>query len=33
VEQADLDDPKRLAALAKAANLSESEVRTRYAPI
>jgi 6-phosphofructokinase 1 len=33
VEQADLDDPKRLAALARAANLSEAEVRTRYAPI
>jgi 6-phosphofructokinase 1 len=33
VEQADLDDPKQLAALANAAHLSEAEVRTRYAPL
>lgn len=33
VEAADLADPKMLAALAKAANLPEAEVRTRYAPL
>ncbi len=33
VEAADLADPKLLAALAKAANLPEAEVRTRYAPL
>jgi 6-phosphofructokinase 1 len=33
VERADLDDPRTLAALAKAANLPEAEVRTRYAPL
>jgi 6-phosphofructokinase 1 len=33
VESADLADPRTLGALAKAANLSEAEVRTRYAPL
>jgi 6-phosphofructokinase 1 len=33
VEAADLADPKMLAALAKAANLPEADVRTRYAPL
>ncbi len=33
VEQSDLDDPKTLAGLAAAANLSSEETRTRYAPI
>jgi 6-phosphofructokinase 1 len=33
VEQADLDDEKRLAAIAKAGNLPPDEARRRYAPI
>ncbi|RIL07446.1 MAG: 6-phosphofructokinase [Proteobacteria bacterium] len=33
VEQADLDDPKRLEAIAKAAKLSPDEAKKRYAPI
>ena len=33
VEQGDLDDPKRLAAIAKAAALSPDEAKKRYAPI
>jgi ATP-dependent phosphofructokinase / diphosphate-dependent phosphofructokinase len=33
VERSDLDDPKRLEALAKAAKLSPAEARERYAPI
>ncbi len=33
VEQGDLDDPKRLEAIAKAAGLSPAEAKKRYAPI
>ena len=33
IEQSDLDDPKRLAAIAKAAGLSPAEAKKRYAPI
>ncbi len=33
IEQSDLDDPKRLEAIAKAAGLSPAEAKTRYAPI
>ncbi len=33
VEQADLDDPKRLGDIAKAGNLPPDEARRRYAPI
>ncbi len=33
IEQADLDDPKRLAAIAKAAGLSPEDAKQRYAPI
>jgi 6-phosphofructokinase len=33
VVQQDLDDPERLAAIAKAAHLSPEEARTRYAPL
>jgi 6-phosphofructokinase 1 len=33
VERADLDDPVRLAEIAKAARLSPEEARRRYAPI
>lgn len=33
IEQADLDDPKRLEAIAKAAGLSPAEAKQRYAPI
>jgi ATP-dependent phosphofructokinase / diphosphate-dependent phosphofructokinase len=33
VEQGDLDDPKRLEAIAKAAKLSPADARRRYAPI
>ena len=33
VEQADLDDPKRLEAIAKAAGLSPAEAKKRYAPL
>lgn len=33
IEREDLDDPQRLAALAKAAGLSPDEARKRYAPI
>ena len=33
VEAEDLSDPKRLAALAAAARLSEQEARMRYAPL
>ncbi len=33
VERGDLDDPQRLAAIAKAAGLSPDEARQRYAPI
>ena len=33
IEQSDLDDPKRLAAIAKAAGLSPAQAKQRYAPI
>jgi hypothetical protein len=33
VERSDLDDPKRLDAIAKAAGLSPAEAKKRYAPI
>jgi len=33
IEQSDLDDPKRLEAIAKAAGLSPAEAKKRYAPI
>jgi len=33
VEREDLDDPQRLAVIAKAAGLSPDEARQRYAPI
>jgi 6-phosphofructokinase 1 len=33
VEAADLADPKRLAAIAKAANLTPDEAKHRYAPL
>jgi 6-phosphofructokinase 1 len=33
IEQADLDDPKRLEAIAKAAGLSPAQAKQRYAPI
>jgi hypothetical protein len=33
VERSDLDDPKRLEAIAKAAKLSPAEAKQRYAPL